>query len=99
MKKNIKLCLEEVVRRFSLYAVTSQNELACDLGVSPKGWTSILRKFGTSVILSLRVEPGFDMRKAIAFAFEPKNVVYWMVSDVIAYPKKLRCLTFGAQIS
>lgn len=74
----------------------SQNELACDLGASPGGWTSILRKFGTSVISIDRSEldpvlmrdDKVQFLKGDAFTFEPESVVDWMVSDVIAYPEK-----------
>lgn len=74
----------------------TKNELACDLGASPGGWTSILRKFGTSVISIDRSEldpvlmrdEKVHFLKGDAFAYEPESMVDWMVSDVIAYPEK-----------
>lgn len=75
--------------------------IVIDLGACPGGWTTVMRKFGCKVISVDRSELDsvlmrdnmVEFVKGDAFTFEPPSddddVVFWMVSDVIAYPDRI----------
>ena len=77
-------------------------ETCLDLGASPGGWSWVLQQCGARVIavdkapLEPRIAalPGIEIRKASAFALDPRDVgpVGWLFSDVVCYPKRLLAL-------
>jgi hypothetical protein len=72
---------------------------AIDLGASPGGWTSVLRKLGFKVIAVDRAPLHQNIRKdedvtyisGDAFAYLPPTTtpVLLMVSDIVAYPERV----------
>ena len=75
------------------------DDVVVDLGASPGGWTQVMRRLGCYVISVDRSELDpvlmnddmVEFIKGDAFVFSPpvdENRNCWMISDIIAYPKR-----------
>ncbi len=75
----------------------SEGEVVVDLGACPGGWTYIARNNGARVIaldrsqlaIELMEDNKVSFKKEDAFKYKTKDVVDWVVSDIICAPERI----------
>lgn len=72
-----------------------------DLGASPGGWSYVALRQGARVLAidrselraDLMAHPALEFLSADAFRYVPPEPVDWLLSDVVAFPERIRELT------
>ncbi len=81
-----------------LDAAPRAGDVCVDLGACPGGWTRVLLQHGAQVTAvdraplapHLMTDPLVTFLSVDAFAWRPPEPVAWLVSDIIAFPERVR---------